>query len=166
MIRAAAVDLMSKIQGVWPERWPNARVEQWLDALESCEETPALSTFLSLRSSAEKCPSIAEFLASARPASRLQRGAHSFHCMCSGVGWLEVEQHDELGVWWAWVRCSSGPPTGFAPDGPDLYDPVAGEAAYATHAALIATAETRSDHAEACFAAAAAYQNAERKTLL
>lgn len=165
MNRTAAVDTIAAIQGIWPDRWSPARTEQWIDAVETCEERAAETTLIQLRSSHEKCPSIAEFLTIARPKSTFRRSSHSLSCMCAGVGWLEVEQHDDLGSWLAWSRCPNGPPTEFT-EPPEEYDPVAGAAAYETFNALSATAETRADLANACFAAAAAYSNAERKHLL
>jgi len=47
--------------------------------------------------------------------------AHPTSCICSGHGWVEVEQHDERHTWWAWDRCPDGPPTGYTQptdDGP------------------------------------------------
>lgn len=165
MNRTTAVDTIAAIQGIWPDRWTPARTEQWIEAVETCDERAANSTLIQLRSSHEKCPSIAEFLMIARPKSSPRRDGHSLQCMCGGSGWILVEQHDGIKSWEAFDRCPNGPPTSFVePD--DNYDPVAGEAAFATHAALAATAETRADLANACFAAAAAYANAERKTLL
>ena len=92
------------------------------------------------------------------PATGPTRDAHSIACMCGGRGWIEVEQHDQHSTWMAWARCPNGPPTGFV-EIEDDYDPEAGAEAHATFKALAATAETKADIANACFAAAAAYRN-------
>lgn len=165
MNRDTAIDVVTKLQAIWTERWSPTRTDQWIEAVETCDERAAETTLIQLRSSHEKCPSIAEFLTIARPHSTYRRSSHSLSCMCAGVGWLEIEQHDELGSWTAWSRCPNGPATVFA-EPPDEYDPVAGAAAFETFNALAATAETRADLANACFAAAAAYSNTERKQLL
>lgn len=165
MNRTVAIDVLAKVQGVWADRWSPTRTDQWIEVLETCEERNADAALISFRSSHEKCPSIAEFLTIARPAHLPRRNGHSLSCMCAGVGWLEIEQHDDLVAWFAWSRCPNGPSTVFV-EPPDNYDPVAGAAAFETNAAFAATAETRADLANACLAAAAAYANAERKTLL
>jgi len=86
------------------------------------------------------------------------RDAHSIACICGGRGWIETEQHDQHSTWMAWARCPNGPATGFVQIEDD-YDDEAGAAAHATFKALAATAETKADIANACFAAAAAYRN-------
>lgn len=104
---------------------------------------------------------VVELLPEHKPTT--QRSArHSIACICNGRGWIEVEQHDTNGTWMAWARCPQEPRTGFIePD--DDYDHEAGAAAHATFNALAATAETRADLAEACFAAAAAYRNTQAR---
>jgi hypothetical protein len=163
--RPEAVDLVARVQGVWPEKWTPGRVEQWIDAIEELNERAADVALVRMRSSYEKCPSIAEFIATARPASQPRRDGHSLSCMCGGSGFVTVTQHDDRSSWEAFTRCPDGPPTMFI-EPSDTYDPVAGEAAYATFDALAATAKSREELAAACFAAAAAYANTARRTLL
>lgn len=165
MNRDAAIDVIAKMQAIWPDRWSPTRTDQWIEAIETCEERIAEATVVRFRESHDKCPSISEFLTVTRPFRAPRREGHSISCMCGGPGWVLVEQHDERSSWEAWARCPNGPATVFV-EPTEPYDPVAGAAAYETHDALAAGAETRADLANACFAAAAAYANAERKTLL
>lgn len=166
MNRLAASALTVKIQAVWPDRpWSQARIEQWTEVLEQLDERAADIALVSVRSTHEKCPAISEFLNIARPQNAHRRDSHSLSCICGGSGWMSVPQTNGIDTWEAWARCPNGPHTSFVE--PDKeYDPVAGAAAFETFDALAATAETRADLANACFAAAAAYSNAERKTLL
>lgn len=165
MNRTAAVDFLACVQGVWPDRWTQPRTEQWIEVVETCDERNAETALIALRSSHEKCPSIAEFLTVARPAHAPRRDGHSLSCICAGSGWILVTQTNGTRTWDAFDRCPHGPPTSFI-EPSDNYDEVAGAAAFATFNALAATAKTRGDLANACFAAAAAYANAERTQLL
>lgn len=165
MNRSAAVAVVARVQAVWPERWTPGRVEQWIDVIEELDERTADVALVRMRSSYDKCPSIAEFLATARPAATPRREGHSLSCMCGGAGFVTVTQRDDHSTWEAFTRCPDGPPTMFI-EPSEEYDPVAGAEAFATFDAFAATAETRADLVNACAAAAAAYNNATRKTLL
>ena len=48
-----------------------------------------------------------------RHARPVRDASHARTCMCEGRGWIEVEQHDSHGSWWAWDHCPNGPRTGF-----------------------------------------------------
>lgn len=165
MNRQAAVDVVARVQAVWPERWTPGRVEQWIDVIEELDARAADVALLRMRSSCDKCPSIAEFVTTARPATAPRSDGHPLSCMCGGSGFVTVTQRDDRSVWEAFARCPDGPPTLFIDPSAD-YDPVAGAEAFATFDAFAAGAETRADLVNACYAAAAAYANAARKTLL
>ena len=49
------------------------------------------------------------------PATKhVRNDRHSVACICSGRGWVEVEQSNGRGnTWHAWDRCPNGPRTGF-----------------------------------------------------
>lgn len=165
MTPLAATSLVAKIQAVWADRpWSQTKVDQWVDAFEDIDERAGEASLKRLRISRDRCPTIAEFLTDARPVTAPREG-HSLSCLCGGSGFVTVNQHDDLGSWEAFARCPDGPPTMFIEPSED-YDPVAGAEAFATFNAFAAGAETRTDLVNACFAAAAAYANAARKTLL
>lgn len=75
------------------------------------------------------------------------------------------EQCPSIAAFVTAARAITTPPT-LIIEPSETYDPVAGDAAHATFNALIASAKTRKDIANACFAAAEAYSNAARTTLL
>jgi hypothetical protein len=161
----AASSLVAKIQAVWADRpWSQTKADQWADALEAIDERAGEATLRRLRISRDRCPTIAEFLTDARPATA-PRDGHSLSCLCGGAGWMSVEQHDDHSTWEAFTRCPDGPPTLFIEPSAE-FDPVASDAAHQTFQTLAATAESRRDLVEALHAAAAAYSNASRRTLL
>lgn len=166
MNRDDALELVARLQAIWPDRWTAGRADQWVDVMVGCDLEAATAAVVRFRGTHEKLPAISEFVGVVRPYSPPRRDGHGIGCMCGGSGWLEVVQHSEDGrTWDAWARCPKGPPTAFV-EPSELWDQYAGAAAHETHSVLAARAGTRAALAEACFAAAAAYRNAQRVTLL
>lgn len=136
-------------------------LDVWAEVLQELHYGRAEAALCKLRDTTEHMPSISTFRAAYRAELGTVREGHSVQCLCGGSGWILITETDNHGSWEAWAHCPKGPHTSFVePDEP--YDAVAGAAAYETYQALAATAVTRSDLAEACFAAAAAYRNAAR----
>lgn len=165
MNQLAASALVAKIQAVWADRpWSQTKVDQWADALEAIDERAGDATLSRLRISRDRCPTIAEFITAARPATA-PRDGHPMSCLCGGAGWMTVTQHDDHSSWEAFTRCPDGPPTSFI-ESPQDYDPAAGAAAWETFHAFGLTADDPPDVQAAAFeAAGVAYRNAARTGL-
>jgi hypothetical protein len=141
------------------ENFNNGTVQAWTEAFKqrTTDQVRLALVAASLTHQRVTVAHIVEHLPTpAGPGPR--RDTHSLACICNGRGWIETEHHRQHQIYMAWARCPNGPPTDFIVL-EDNYDPEAGAAAHATFAALSATAETKAEIANACFAAAAAYRN-------
>lgn len=91
MMRPAALALINKMEATWPDtRWSQVRIDQWAEILENIDEGHAGTAFVRLRSSSEKCPSMAEFVKSARSVAATQPAENVDECdWCDGTGWAD-----------------------------------------------------------------------------
>jgi len=145
------------------ESFNDRTVQTWNEALKSwtTDQVRLAIVAASLAHQRVTVAHVVELLPEHKPNRPSNR--HSRQCLCGGTGWVTVIERNDHEAWEAWARCPDGPPTGFV-ESDDGYDAEAGAAAHATFNALSATAKSRNDLANACFAAAAAYRNTiERK---
>ena len=91
----AALSLVTRMETVWPEpRWSQLRINQWAEALADLDEGAAGTAFARLRSTATRCPSIAEFITSARSLRIHDRSTRPPDCdYCANTGWAEAPEH-------------------------------------------------------------------------
>jgi hypothetical protein len=112
MNQTETAELLRTRRGLTGETYNDDTVAAWRDALDG-QDYEACRTAVINSSKTEKRITVAHVVAQLPRHERPNDRNHSVACICSGRGWIEVDQSDGRTVWTAWARCPNGPPTAF-----------------------------------------------------